>query len=353
MNNPAGSCPVFFESKDFSNLIALLAGDQYKNSRKFILADENTFSHCVPLLPEQVKSGAGTIVIPSGEINKNLDSCNLVWEMLTDDGADRQTLLLNVGGGVITDLGGFAASVYKRGIRFLHIPTTLLAMVDASIGGKTGVDYGSLKNHLGTFSLPEAVFVYDGFTATLDARNKKAGIAEMIKHALIADKHRWQEMLQADDLHFYSQDSIRKNIAVKMKIVADDPQERSVRKLLNFGHTIGHAIESLSLKNTSRSLLHGEAVAMGMLCEAWLSCQVNRMPQEELEKIKKIIFRFFRKFEMTEKDIPALMDLMSNDKKNKNAKINFTLLHFPGQGMIDAFPSESKIKESLSWFVSL
>ena len=243
--------------------------EHYSGRKKIILLDENTRRHCLPLLETK---NAELLEIESGEKNKHIQTCTQLWKTLIDLGADRHSLLINLGGGVICDIGGFVASTFKRGIDFIHIPTTLLAQADASVGGKTGVDFANLKNQVGVFSNPKAVFVFPQFLDTLDERQLRSGFAEIIKHALIRDKTLWHT-IQSVDVNDRSglTDVISQSLQIKNDIVTDDPFEKGLRKILNFGHTIGHAVESVSLRQHKKQLLHGEAVAIGMICEAYLS----------------------------------------------------------------------------------
>src|SRR6201996_7947995 len=255
-------------------------------SRVFILTDDNTGEHCLPLVQKHFEGSDNydLIEVASGEENKNIDFCTGIWKMLIDFGADRKALMINLGGGVVSDLGGFAASTFKRGIDFVHVPTTLLSQVDASVGGKTGIDIDSIKNIIGTFTQPKAVFIEYSFIETLPARQILSGLAEMLKHGLIADAAYW-EMLKNSDLKKPGADLIYLSIAIKNRVVIEDPHEKGIRKSLNFGHTIGHAIETYSLLNDKDPLSHGEAIAIGMICEAYLAHQKVGLSADELKDI--------------------------------------------------------------------
>ena len=304
----------------------------------FLLLDENTRKHCLPVLlktsPELKK--AKIIQIASGEKNKTIESCNHIWAELTKSNADRNSLLINLGGGVICDIGGFCASVYKRGIKHINIPTTLLSMVDAAWGGKTGIDFQDIKNLIGTFKKPDVVFVEPKFLKTLPDRQILSGMAEVAKHALIADKKYWKLLKEENfTLKRSGEKIINKSIEIKTNITRKDPLEKSQRKILNFGHTIGHAIESYSNKYDKDPILHGEAIAAGMICEALLSSIVAGLPQKDLNEIIYWISAVFPPVKLNEEAIPEIMKFMTNDKKNKEGKINFTLLKRIGKAEID------------------
>ncbi len=260
----------------------------YQNSKIFILVDENTLKHCVTELITQneILHNAEILEIDSGEENKILDVCYQLWKTLADYKADRQSLLINLGGGVITDMGGFIASTYKRGIDFINIPTTLLSQIDASVGGKTGVDFEGLKNIIGVFNEAKGVFIYPNFLKTLDKRQMLSGYAEALKHALIKDANYWIDLQQG---LLFDADNwtnlVTRSVTIKNDIVLSDPLEKNERKLLNFGHTIGHAIESFSLENDQLPLCHGEAIAIGMICESYISNKKNRLSSNDLESI--------------------------------------------------------------------
>ena len=285
----------------------------------FILVDENTKKHCLPLLP---KFDFTLIEIESGEKNKNIDTCQLIWSKLLNHNADRKALLINLGGGVISDMGSFCASTYKRGIDFINIPTTLLAMVDATIGGKTGIDFGFQKNMIGLFSLAKCVFVDATFLNTLDNRQIKSGKAEMLKHGLIANENHFNKVLQTDIPNL---ELIKDSIAIKQNIVNKDPYEKGPRKSLNFGHTLGHALETYYLEK-GKDILHGEAIAQGMIWALKLSVQYSNLNGEialnSIQKIKAI----YGEILLDKKEFSALISIAKNDKKNNSNNINFCLL---------------------------
>jgi len=271
----------------------------------FILVDSQTKKYCLPLFLEKANINCHSITIPSGEKNKNINTCNLVWEKLSEKRADRKSLLINLGGGVITDLGGFIASTFKRGLDFIHIPTSLLAMVDAAIGGKTGVDLNALKNQIGTISLPKKVFIDSQFLETLQQKELFSGYAEMLKHGLIS----------------------KKSIKIKSSIVAKDPYEKGQRKILNFGHTFGHAIETFYLESkTKPSLSHGYSIVIGMILESFLSTQCAGLKMEIALEIKKYLLSIYPALSFNKKEIQTILNLLQHDKKNEKGVIQFVLL---------------------------
>lgn len=324
-----------------------------KYSRFFILTDEHTAKHCLPYITEKVDPDKYDLLeISAGEESKTIDFCIGIWKMLIDFDADRNSLLINLGGGVVTDLGGFAASTYKRGIDFIHIPTTLLSQVDASIGGKTGIDIDNLKNIIGTFTQPKAVFIEHAFLETLPARQIKSGMAEMLKHGLIADAAYWN-LLKQSDLEKPNAELVYHSIEIKNKVVMADPTERGLRKILNFGHTIGHALESYSLDHDKNPLTHGEAIAAGMICEAWLSNQKAGLSDEAMQEIIDTFLSIYGKYTVKEKSFTELRNIMKKDKKNQNGKINCSLLTKIGKTQIDNICTDDELCDSLRYYASL
>lgn len=322
-------------------------------SRKFILVDENTISHCLPLLMMNVPSlaKAEVIEIESGEKNKNIDIAIRLWEVLTELQADRRSVLLNLGGGVIGDIGGFVASTFKRGIDFLNVPTSLLAQVDASVGGKVGIDLNGLKNQIGVFKNPAAVYIYPDFLKTLPKREVLAGFAEMLKHGLVLNADHFYELKSFDLSRIdYLEELIMRSVHLKNEIVLDDPKEKNQRKLLNFGHTVGHALETYALENMTFSLLHGEAVAIGMICEAYLSFEICDLPQEELDEIVSLIISLYPAMKIDGLMYHRLIEIMRNDKKNTGNQINFTLLRSIGDGVYDCEVSADRIISSFEFY---
>lgn len=342
---------VFFddELKDLKSFL-----DQSNYSKVFFVTDLNTSENCMPvinrLLPEL--TDYDIIEVDPGEENKNIDYCIGVWQMLLDFGADRNSLLINLGGGVITDMGGFAASTYMRGIDFVQIPTTLLSQVDASVGGKTGIDLGNIKNIIGTFTQPKAVFICSIFLKTLDERQMISGFAEIVKHGLIADRDYFNRLKKIRP-QYISPELIYHSVQIKNKVVTTDPFEKNIRKTLNFGHTIGHAVETYSLKNDQHPLLHGEAIALGMICEAYLAVQYNQLIREELSDIVSYIRSVFPDYHLKADSYPEVLAFMMNDKKNVSGKIGFALLSEIGKCDFNIYLEKEQIIDSLNYYATL
>ena len=324
-------------------------------SQIFILADENTHEKCIPLLLANLETEIPfeIIEIEAGEDAKNINTATQLWEILSEFKADRKSLLLNLGGGVITDMGGFVASTYKRGIKFLNIPTTLLAMCDASIGGKTGIDHQYLKNIVGTFANAEHILVYPKFLETLDFTELRSGFAEMLKHGLIACENHWSDLIAIDEITAEKvAPHIENSMMIKENVVTKDFKEQNIRKTLNFGHTIGHAVESLFLK-TNKIIPHGEAVALGMIMETQLSLLENLISEETAEKVIQQIRRFYPYISIDEFSNEEILSLMLNDKKNENGKINFSILTAIGKCNYDYKVTKAAIIQSLDFYRNL
>jgi 3-dehydroquinate synthase len=318
-------------------------------TRVLLLVDENTNRYCYPLVKTHLPEH-DVIQVKSGEENKNLATCETIWQQFTEMQLDRWAVLVNLGGGVIGDMGGFCAAVYKRGINFINVPTTLLAMTDASVGGKTGVDFGGFKNQLGIFKEPLAVFINPDFLKTLPARELKSGYAEMVKHWLISDAEMFKEQRY---IGLFTEDwssLIEHSVTVKSKIVEQDPLEGGLRKVLNFGHTVGHAVESYLLDNPDRKVLHGEAIAVGMICESYLSVKKELLLPEELDKIETFLISVFEKIKLNNDDVEAIARLTLQDKKNSQGAINCTLLNGIGKAIYDQPVTLSEIAESLRYY---
>ncbi len=317
----------------------------------FVLTDTNTATHCLPLLQGGRLAQAQVITIPCGDEHKTLDTLTLVWTALVERGATRHSLLVNLGGGMVTDLGGMAAATFKRGIRFVNVPTTLLAAIDAASGGKTGINFRGLKNEIGLFAQPDAVLIDTRFFRTLDTQNLLSGFAEMLKHALISDDKLLRDTL-AFDLDTLPDDAlndlIHRNLAVKEKIIALDPTERGLRKALNFGHTFGHAFETLS-HTTEQPLPHGFAVMWGLVCELYLSCQKFHFPKTVLTEILCFAKENYGAFPFDCKQYDTLLELMHHDKKNRANTINFTLLVTVGDVRIDQTADKDDILAALDF----
>jgi 3-dehydroquinate synthase len=336
---------IYFNRDCYPYLQQLLSGGQYSNI--FILTDENTSTYCLP----EFLAGLATdlpfeiIEIEAGEEHKNIATCTEVWHALTELGAERKSLMINLGGGVVTDLGGFVASTFKRGMDFINIPTTLLSMVDASVGGKTGVDLGVLKNQVGVIANPVAVLINTAFLNTLPTNQMRSGLAEMLKHGLIADKAYWQQFTDLAGLTTDDMDAlIYRSVEIKNEVVKVDPLEKGLRKILNFGHTLGHAIESYCLENPGKeTLLHGEAIAIGMVLESYISWQMGLINEEEYTNIKTTIDSIYSKVNFSTNDINVISTLLVHDKKNENGKIQFTLLGALGEAVINKVVENSLI----------
>ena len=319
----------------------------------FILTDEKTAQACLPVIQRyRCLRNARHITVPQGDTNKNLQSLTTIWQYLSENGATRHSLLINLGGGMITDLGGFAAATFKRGIDIINIPTTLLAMVDASVGGKTGINFNGLKNEVGAFCDARYVLLSTTFLKTLDSENLRSGYAEMLKHGLISTTERWAELvnynLAQPDLA-QLQHMVGQSVAVKQDIVAQDPHEHGIRKALNLGHTIGHAFESYAMQQ-GRPILHGYAVAYGIICELYLSAVKTAFPTDRMRQTVNFIRENYGQMNITCDDYPALLDLMRHDKKNTAGTINFTLLSDIGDIRINQTATEEEIKEALDFY---
>ncbi|MGB0839035.1 MAG: 3-dehydroquinate synthase, partial [Chitinophagales bacterium] len=313
---------------DFTaHLNQLLEAKKY--SQCLVLVDENTKEHCLPILLQRITNlrNAPIIEIQSGEIHKNIETCQYIWQQLLHHKTDRKALVINLGGGVIGDMGGFCASTFKRGIDFLQIPTTLLAQVDASIGGKLGIDFEYVKNIIGCFNNPQAVYVEPLFLQSLPERQVRNGFAEVIKHALICDAAYWQDLKTITDFrHTDWTNIIHRSLQIKRQVVETDPYEKGLRKILNFGHTIGHAIESYSMAHDSDPLLHGEAIVLGMYAELYLSEQVCGMDSRQVEQVKQVMQQWYTDYQLAATAYPNVLDYLKNDKKNEGKHLNFTLL---------------------------
>lgn len=319
----------------------------------FVLTDDNTNKYCLPIVKdvESIKN-ANVIVIPSGDDNKNIDSLSSVWTQLTEGGATRHSLLINIGGGVVTDLGGFAAATFKRGIKYINIPTTLLSMVDASVGGKTGINFHGLKNEIGAFCEPMRVILDTQFLKTLDLENILSGYAEMLKHGLLSKSDMLNELLTFDiesmDLQLLDK-MIKRSIGVKKSFVKNDPHEKNIRKALNLGHTVGHAFESFAMERKS-PVLHGYAVAWGIICELYISTAYFNFPTDLMHRVVKFITEHYGKMNISCDDYERLFEFMTHDKKNMGDKIQFTLLSDIGRVRINRTITKEQIFESLDFY---
>ena len=330
--------------------------DEVKHDLLFVLCDETTERLCLPVISDfECMRGAQLITIPATDTHKTLESLSHVWSELQRMGATRHSLMVNLGGGMVTDLGGFAASTFKRGIPYINIPTTLLSMVDASVGGKTGINFGGLKNEIGVFNNARSVILDTTFLRTMDHENICSGYAEMLKHGLINNEEMWAELLNFD---LESLDNLEhldilgrmvaESVAVKQRIVTEDPTEQGIRKALNLGHTAGHAFESLALER--KPVLHGYAVAWGMIVELYLCCVKTNFPQNQMRQTVAFIKENYGRMEITCDDYPHLIELMHHDKKNQGTSINFTLLGGIGDIRINQTATEEEIKDALDFY---
>lgn len=344
------SSNLLFSENINSVLTTCLEGESF--SKLFILVDENTDALCLPLISSGLPKDYHLIRIKSGEANKTIETCQLIWGSLTEANADRQSLIINLGGGVICDMGGFCARTYKRGIKFWNVPTTLLSQVDASVGGKLGVDFGDFKNQIGLFSDPDLVVMDTIFFKTLPEDEILSGFAEIVKHALIKDKDMFAALIELDFQEIVWQKWVKRSVGLKQEIVDQDPTEKGLRKILNFGHTIGHAIESYLL-NTENSLKHGEAVAIGMIAETHLSYIKDMLSKEEGEQIIKYILAVFPQQKIESDAIDTIVKLSLQDKKNDNNRIKAVLLNSIGSASYDIEISENEIRQSLEHYNNL
>lgn len=347
---------IFIGDDVYDTIRSYLFQFEFSEHKIFVLADKNSRKYCLPRLMSniQVFQKVHILEIQDGEEFKNLNTCQRLWQELADNGADRNSILINLGGGVICDMGGFVASTFKRGIRYLNIPTTLLAMVDASMGGKVGVDLKGLKNEIGLFSNPQVAFIIPEFLETLPPRQLLSGFAEVIKHAIIYEKHFWNDLsLKPFNTIANWRDIIDWSVEIKNYFVLEDPYDKGFRKVLNFGHTIGHAIETFSLLNDEKPLLHGEAVAVGLICELYISAQQTKLPQTEMDEVTQYIMANFQHYPFRTDSFDQILENMKHDKKNTGNKFNFTLLTSIGNSLINQEVDLKLITESLRFYQNL
>ena len=326
--------------------------DKCAYDKLFVLTDEHTRELCLPLVDTCLPAGRELITIAPGDCHKNLETLAYVWNELSNRKGTRRSLMLNLGGGMVTDLGGFAAATFKRGITYINIPTTLLAMVDASAGGKTGINFNGLKNEIGAFSPAHFVLLDTEFLRSLDDENIRSGYAEMLKHGLISDTEHWAELLNFDPAR-PDYDALRslvsRSVSIKERIVEQDPREKGIRKALNFGHTAGHAFESLALEQ-GRPRLHGYAVAWGIVCELYLSCLRTGFPKDKLRQTVQFIKETYGTFDFDCKQYDRLYEFMTHDKKNESDAVNFTLLADVGDIRINQTAGREEIFEMLDFY---
>ncbi|AYQ32238.1 3-dehydroquinate synthase [Runella sp. SP2] len=331
------------------SLPAYLSAHQY--SKVVVIADTNTKKHCYakvkPHLPKHE-----LIVVPAGEQHKTLATCEKIWGEMTKAQLDRHAVVFNLGGGVIGDMGGFCAATYKRGIDFVQIPTTLLSQVDASVGGKLGIDFQGFKNHLGVFTQPKNVLIDASFLSTLPYIELRSGFAEIVKHCLIADAAKWEEIRKKDFEEQNWNNLIAHSVEIKKKVVATDPTEKGLRKILNFGHTIGHAVETYFLsKPPKERLLHGEAIAAGMIMETYLAYRKKMVDLQTLEQVEEFIFSVFGKADVQFSDAPTVIALAQQDKKNRGGELRFSLLDGIGTCAYDVKVTPAEIQQAIAYYV--
>ena len=349
----SGAAPIYFNQQIYSEISAYLA--ENNPSSVVILTDDNTYADCLPLLLEQLEfdTEPNILVMPAGEAFKTMEVTVSIIDELSNLLTDRKALLINLGGGVVTDLGGFVASIYKRGISYINLPTSLLAMVDASVGGKTGVDHGMLKNQIGVINNGAMVGVDIDYLATLPERQMRSGFAEIIKHGLISNADYWSAVLNFDPQTLEGLDTlIRDSVVIKNEVVKQDPTEKGLRKVLNFGHTLGHAIETYSLESDSmEDLLHGEAIAIGLVMETFLSRERFAFPEEELQKLKSIVKSYYPKVAFDQAAIEEIQGYMLHDKKNVKGQVNFVLLRDIGQPEFDQIVDNDLINKAFEFYM--
>ncbi len=331
----AESVPAFLQTHDFSAVA--------------VLVDNHTAKFCYPtvksLLPKHT-----LIRIKAGEEQKHLATCELIWDALTRANFDRHALVLNLGGGVVGDMGGFCAATYKRGIAFAQLPTTLLSQVDASVGGKLGVDFRGFKNHIGAFQQPSAVLIDPVFLKTLPERELRSGFAEVVKHCLIADAAKWDEIRRRDLDEQNWSDLVAHSVAVKQRIVEQDPTEKGLRKILNFGHTLGHAVETHFLLQPRKRLLHGEAIAVGMVAEAFVAFEKRMIDETFLSQIEEYLFAVYGRVRLTEADTEPILALTLQDKKNRGQQVRMALLDGRGSCVFDVPATAAEMRRGLAFY---
>jgi 3-dehydroquinate synthase len=348
----ASNYQIAFKENGYKLLNEIIKTNHY--SKIFVVVDENSNEYCLPDVMSEIEAEVDIEIVEleSGEENKTIETCVQIWNVLIELGADRKSLIINLGGGVVTDMGGFIASTFKRGIDFINIPTTLLAMVDASVGGKNGVDLGGLKNQIGTITNPKLIIVDTDFLETLPQNQLKSGLAEMLKHGLIAKKSHWDKFKDYSEINFQDfEELIAESIQIKNEIVTQDPTENGIRKALNFGHTLGHAIETYFLENPNKkTLLHGEAIAVGMIMESYISLEKKLISIDEFSIIKNTLNTIFEPIIIEENEQQNIIDLLIHDKKNEYGKVQFALLDGIGNIKINqTTDNETIIRSFLSY----
>lgn len=329
------SLAAFLDSNDFSDIA--------------VIADNHTSRFCYPDLKSFLPKHT-LIRLKSGEEQKHIATCELIWDALTRANFDRHALVLNLGGGVIGDMGGFCAATYKRGIAFAQLPTTLLSQVDASVGGKLGIDFRGFKNHIGVFKQPDAVLIDTALLATLPERELRSGFAEIIKHCLIADATMWDEIRRRDLEEQDWTTLVAHSVVVKQHVVEQDPTEKGLRKILNFGHTLGHAVETYFLTQPRKRLLHGEAIAVGMIAEAYIAVHKKMIDEILLTQIEEYIFAVYGNVRLLDADIEPILSLTLQDKKNRGHQVRMALLDGPGSCAFDIPVTASEMRRGLEFY---
>ena len=321
-------------------------------SQIVVITDDNTKKHCLNTFQSITKLRFTNINFRDGDMNKNISTLTNIWKKLMTLNVDRKSLIINLGGGVVTDMGGFVASTFKRGVNFIHVPTTLLGMVDAAIGGKNGINFMNAKNQIGTIIQPEFVWIYTGFLQTLPCEQFDSGFAEMLKHGLIADRSYWNELFE-----FYKTSDnkiltklIKTSVLIKDKIIKNDPLEKGMRKLLNYGHTVGHALESYLNYDKNIPLSHGKAVAAGMVIEAYLSYKLNGLERKDLDEIKRKINFIYPVIKLNNSDITEIIKLMRFDKKNEKGIVKYVLLNKIGSADFNMEVPEQLLFEAFDFY---
>ena len=345
---------IFISNQNSSLINKFISKNKY--SKVFILVDSNTNKYCLDLFLEKHLSGIDfkIVKIKEGEENKNTKNLYSAWTKISKLGGDRNSLLINLGGGLVSDLGGFVASTYNRGIDFINVPTTLLSIVDASIGGKVGINIGRLKNQVGVFNYPKLILIDTSFLETLPKREINSGFAEMLKHGLIFEKNYYKTLSELKNIDSkLSTELIYNSIKIKNEVVNRDPKEKDFRKILNFGHTLGHAIESHFLgKKKTKTLLHGEAISIGMILESYISYKILKLPYEQCKNIKQTINNNFKKVKINKEDLKSIVRLIKFDKKNRGEKVLFVLLYEIGKIKIDIEVPKKIVIESFEFYNS-
>jgi len=360
LNTGTGKIPeIYSGSSVFQEMTTWLQNHSNTPDSIFILTDTNTRKYCLNALINELPALGGAIVleIEAGERNKSLESATCLWNELSVKGASRNSLLINLGGGMITDLGGFVASTFKRGIPFVHVPTSLLGMVDAAIGGKTGINFGDSKNQVGLFRNPDAIFISTGFLKTLDPLEVLSGISEIFKIALVADASLWEKLrsIRIEDQLIINpgntiwEELINASILIKCRVVEQDFRDHHIREILNFGHTIGHAFESLALHKNEK-LSHGHSVALGMICESYLSVKKAGLDENSRDEIVQRILPIFPHYHLDDKDLKLIMDFMIQDKKRRAGEFRFSLLDSPGKAIQGVPFGSSEIIDSINFY---